>query len=181
MKKFKLYEEFLNESTWYPTFKAQGEFINKKDHVTMAELEKIAHYFMSFYKMNNIQVGKIKILPDASSYTSGETVERYGVSGIRNWLSEEQFIYYWKDSSDPELSDLESGWVGKMVMKSKSPAQFMSPFQFLECVEMHYLYSHEWIEPVSKKHLEQIEREMNRLVMQSPRKVSIVSKKYGLS
>jgi len=44
MNKFKLYEEFLNE-TWYPTFKAQGEYINKKDRVSLEELEKIALIF----------------------------------------------------------------------------------------------------------------------------------------
>jgi hypothetical protein len=176
----KRFQDFLNESTWYPTFKAQGEFINKKDLVSKEELEKIAHYFINIYKMENVQVGKIKTVPDASSYSRGETAEKYGVSGVRNWPSEEEFVYYWKESTDPEFKDIESGWVGRLIMKGKSPGHFMSPFQFLECVEMHYFYSHEWIEPVSKQHLEEMKREMEKLAIQSPRRGKIIGKKYGL-
>lgn len=187
MKRFKLYEEFLNESTWYPTFKAQGEFINKKDHVTIEELEKIAYYLDTFYKMENIQIGKIKTVPNTSSYTKGETVEKYSVSGIRICMpSNEEFVYYWKESSDPELTDLESGWVGKLVMKGKSPGQFMSPFQFLECVEKHYLFDYAWgsgsnREIVSDNHLKEMNQVMHSLALKSPRRGKIIGNKYGLS
>ena len=52
IKQFKEFLKSMNESssTWYPSFKAQGECINKKDAVTLEELNKIAYYFKEFYK-----------------------------------------------------------------------------------------------------------------------------------
>jgi len=173
----------MNESnsTWYPTFKAQGECINRKDSVTLEELNKIAYYFKEFYKMDNIQVGEIDKTPDKSSYTKGETEKAFGVIGYRkDSFSFTSFCYYWKASTDPELEDIESGWVGRAYMKERSPGQFMSPYQFLECVEMDYLYSYAWIEPVSKEHLEEMKSEMAKLALKSPRRGRITGTRYGL-
>jgi hypothetical protein len=182
----KQFEDFLksmneNSSSWYPTFKAQGECINKKDAVTLEELNKIAYYFKEFYKMSDIQVGEIDKEPDKSSYTKGETEKSFGVIGQRNdWFSPISFCYYWKQSSDPELEDIESGWVGRAYMKNKAPGQFMSPFQFLECVEMDYFYSNSWIEPTKDEHLSEMKKEMEKLALQSPRRGKITGGKYGL-
>jgi hypothetical protein len=178
VKNFKLYEEFLNESAWYPTFKAQGECINAKDRVTLQELEQIAYYFKNIFLMRDVRVGKIKIAPpNVSSYSAGETVEKYGVTGKGTTnLYEEVFSYYWKDGD----SEIERGWVGKMITKGSSPGQFMSPIQFLECVEMHHLYSFAWIESTSKSHLSTMSSQMEKIALQGPRRGTITSKKYGL-
>lgn len=176
--KIKLFEEFLNE-TWYATFKAQGEFIGKKDNVCLEELEKIAWILEHMFNMRNVQCGKIKATPDTSSYTRGETVEKYGVVGTCQGYSNEEFCYYWKQSTsaDPELQELESGWVGRAYLKGKSPGQFMSPFEFLECVVMHFFYN----DPKREDHLFLIKRSMEKLAMKSPRRGRIMGNKYGLS
>ena len=179
--KIKLFEEFLNE-TWYPTFKAQGEFISKKDNVSLEELEKIAWFLEHMFKMRNVQYGKIKATPDTSSYTRGETVEKYGVIGKNSssWgHHDEEFCYYWKQSTstDPELQELESGWVGRAYLEGKSPGQFMSPSEFLECVTMHFFYN----DPKREDHLFITKRAMERLAMNSPRRGRILGNKYGLS
>lgn len=180
------FESFLksmyeSSGSWYPTFKAQGEFINKKDDVTLEELEKIAYYFKNIYKMNNVQVGEINKTPDTSSYSRGETVKAYGVIGERvEWGNDTSYCYFWKQSTDPEIGYLESGWVGKTYMKEKSPGQFMSPFQFLECIEMDYFFSHEWIKSESDEHLLEFKKEMEKLALKSPRRGRIAGNKYGL-
>jgi len=179
MNKFKLYEEFLNE-TWYPTFKAQGEYINKKDRVSLEELEKIAYFLENICDMKDVQYGKIKATPDTSSYTRGETVEKYGVIGTCQGYSfysrpNEKFCYYWKQSTstDPELQELESGWIGRAYLEGKSPGHFMSPFEFLECVLMHLYYN----DPKREEYLSTVKQAMDKLGMSSPRKGTIAAKK----
>lgn len=166
----KNFKEFLNENkTWYPTFKAQGEYINKKDSVTTEELQKIAYYFNKIYKMDNIKIGKLE---NGSYGVSGEAS-----SSLKPYYK--RFQYYWKASSDSELEDIESGWLGKGI-GDKIAGQFMSPFEFLECVEMDYFYSNVFQEDESKKRLAEMKSVMGKLAMQSDRRINIISKKFGL-
>lgn len=176
MSKLYTYREFLNESeSWYPTFKAQGEYIDKIDHVSGAELKQIAEFLSDIFHMNDVKVGKIQTIPDTSSYTRGETTEKYGVVGTMEDIENTTFSYYWKEGDEHER-----GWVGKMYTEGRSPGQFMSPFQFLECVEMHYFYSHKWIEDTSDRHLKIMRDVMEKLAIQSPRRGKIIGKKYGI-
>jgi hypothetical protein len=167
----KNFKEFLNEnSSWHATFKAQGDYINKKDLVTTEELEQIAYYFKEFYKMDNIKVGELDY-------------GLYGVSGdVSNHLKAyfESFRYYWKSSEDPELEDIESGWVGNAFKHDKTVGHFMSPFQFLECVEKDYFFLNAWGENISKQHLSEMESVMGKLAMKSKRRGTIIGRKFGL-
>jgi hypothetical protein len=172
------FHSFLNESSsWYPTFKAQGEVIDRKDDVNIDELEKIGLYFSRIFTMDDVKVGKIQRTPDGT-YHESQTVESYGVIGKRYTTASrnpEVFTYYWREGT----SSLEQGWIGRLDMEGRSPRQFMSPLQFLECVEMHYLYSYAWIEQTSIEHKKLFSREMNAL-LSGRRKTKYVTGQYGL-
>jgi hypothetical protein len=136
--------------------------------------------------MKDIHVGEFVKFP-ARVIDKGETEKVYGVIGKEDSTFEPcTFCYFWKTSVDPELRSLEEGWIGRMEYKengehfSKSLAHFMSPFQFLECVEMHYRFSSRWSGETSDKHLETFKREMEKLALQSSRRGKIAGNKYGL-
>jgi len=191
---FMSYDQFrqqfgqLHESIWYPTFKAQGEFLDRKDDVSVEELEKIAFYFKEIYKMKDVHVGEFVVFP-AKVKGRGEVEKVYGVTGKMNsWLDDTTFYYYWKasDDPDPEMKSLEEGWVGKMSIKEagkhfpKDLRHFMSPLQFLECVEMHYFYSSKWNTLENDEHLSMFNKEMTAL-LRGRTKTRHNSKKFGLS
>lgn len=181
----KNFQNFLNESEWYATFKAQGEILDRKDDVSTEELQKIASYFSEIFGMENVKVGEIEKLPAKVDKNTNVAVKVYGVRGDRKGPEKESFYYFWRPSSDTEAADLEASWIGKITYTKDGEhfpthmGQFMSPLQFLECVEMHYRYSHAWIEPVSNAHIEKFNQEMNDL-LQGRRKTWHTSKKFGI-
>ena len=175
----KSFETFLNESSWFPNFKSLGEFIGSKDAVSVAELEKIGYYLRNFFEIDNITVGQIKRTPDRGSYSSGETVDGYGVKGITLIGREEAtFTYYWKEVENSEFPELENGWLGRLDSivggAGRHPRQFMSPQQFIECVGNYY------VGYVTQTQLDTMRKEMEKLALQSPRRGRISGKKYGL-
>jgi hypothetical protein len=177
------FEDFLKESEtrrWYPDFKTQGEFIGSKDAVSVAELEKIGFYMKNFFKITNTTVGNIKRTPDSGSYSSGDTIDAYGVRGtITMGREESTYTYYWREVENSEFPDLENGWIGRLDSQiggaGRHPRQFMSPLQFLECLS--YQSSLKYI---TNSDMDTIRREMENLALQSPRRGRIAGKKYGL-
>jgi hypothetical protein len=133
--------------------------------------------------MKDVQYGKIKATPDTRSYTRGETVEKYGVIGTCQGYSfysrpNEEFCYYWKQSTstDPELQALESGWIGRAYLENKSPGQFMSPYEFLECVLMHFFYN----DPKREDHLFIVKQAMEKQTKETPSRGTEMAKKFAI-
>jgi hypothetical protein len=167
-----------NSNTWYATFKAQGEIIDKKEDVSKDELDKIAYYFKEFFSLKDVSIGQV------SNNIKYKNIF-FGISATQNIYGDTHiYTYYYR----PGSGNLDPGWIGSLTIihgSYRMPAtnmymQFMSPAQFLECVEMDMFYASSWSDDINKKHIEDIHIKMYELSLKSPRKHKIVGKKYGI-